>query len=37
MKPAKVWIMQEIVDVKSTSYGSNTVVDEALLPFFQVF
>ncbi|CAL5043373.1 unnamed protein product [Urochloa decumbens] len=24
-------------DVKSTSYGSNTVVDEALLPFFQKF
>ncbi|OEL13557.1 Autophagy-related protein 2 [Dichanthelium oligosanthes] len=28
---------KEIVDVKSTSYGSNTVVDEALLPFFQKF
>jgi len=27
----------ETVDVKSTSNGSNTVVDEALLPFFQVF
>ncbi|CAD6339594.1 unnamed protein product [Miscanthus lutarioriparius] len=27
----------ETVDVKSTSNGSNTVVDEALLPFFQKF
>jgi len=27
----------ETVDVKSTSNGSNTVMDEALLPFFQVF
>ncbi|XP_062233110.1 autophagy-related protein 2-like [Phragmites australis] len=27
----------EIVDVESTSYGSNTIVDEALLPFFQKF
>ncbi|KAJ1298677.1 hypothetical protein BS78_01G472100 [Paspalum vaginatum] len=27
----------EIIDVKSTNYGSNTVVDEALLPFFQKF
>ena len=27
----------ETDDVKSTSNGSNTVVDEALLPFFQVF
>ncbi|KAF8723706.1 hypothetical protein HU200_021670 [Digitaria exilis] len=28
---------KEIADVTSTSYGSNTVVDEALLPFFQKF
>jgi autophagy-related protein 2 len=28
---------KEIVDVKSTSYGGNTVADEALLPFFQKF
>ncbi|KAL5651363.1 hypothetical protein ACJX0J_036821, partial [Zea mays] len=27
----------ETVDVKNTSNGSNTVVDEALLPFFQKF
>ncbi|XP_072149222.1 autophagy-related protein 2 isoform X2 [Setaria viridis] len=28
---------KEIFNVKSTSYGRNTVVDEALLPFFQKF
>lgn len=27
----------EIVDVKSTNYGGDAVVDEALLPFFQKF
>jgi autophagy-related protein 2 len=27
----------DIGDVENTSYGSNTIVDEALLPFFQFF